>query len=157
MVDIQLDLPSLSKLLGIRLADGTASDSFALVSRPLPLPANGTASDSLQVSTQFGFLCTHKMAAVTDDVTGDAVPLDEALLTVSESVAQAASGWLSRPAPLSSVYGTGQRPYRLGVPGVLTPGATLSVDVQNLTSDPVTVRLVFAGFRVYGFDARGMR
>lgn len=153
-VKISVNPRELAQLLGIDFG-GKGSDAFALVMQPVTVLANGTASGTVQVSTEFGFVCTHAMAYITE--AGTVVDPAEAPLTVNLNVSQSARSWTSRPAPVSTQFGTGQRPYYYGVPGVLVPGATLTADFQNLSADDHIIRAVFAGFRIYQFSAAGMR
>lgn len=154
-IEISMNPRELAAFLGIDFG-GKGSDAFALVMQPVTVPANGTASGTVQVSTDFGFLATHAMAFITG-AAGAVVDPTEAPLTVNLNISQSSRSWTSRPAPVGTQFGTGQRPYYYGVPGVIIPGGTLTADFQNLSATEHVVRAVFAGFRIYQFSAQGMR
>lgn len=151
---LDLSRDQLAEMLGIRL-DGRASDGFFYALNLLAVPAGGTQQGTIQISTEAGFLALDVRAWVFSN--GAVVAPGSRLLTIRMEIAGSGRSWTSAPTALDNIAGTAERPAPFPMPGVLPPGGTLSVELNNGGADPADVRLTFGGFKVFDFSPQGMR
>ena len=128
----------------------------------LPLSASLTLTVDTQLKTDSYFLILATTAVVTDTsdaaIASTASAFDPFNVPFLSTLSDSATG-----EPRSNIgiafmnqYGTARDPFLWPAPWLLDPGATLTVQLQNLIATDRRVRLAFHGVRIYSPKIAGV-
>lgn len=126
---------------------------YAYVTEFLPLSASTTATNVITIQSDSYFVILY--ATITETTTDNAtlLPFNPLLVNLTDSSSGAA--FTSLPIHANNLFGDAQNPGIFTVPYIMRPGASLSVQVQNLEAVNRNVRIAFVGFKsVPGSDSR---
>ena len=129
-------------------------DPFVFMINFLPLAASNTATDQFITQADSGFAISKTTFVVSDSSnvfitnisdTPKFVPL---VVTLSDS--GSGRDLSNLPTPVTSRFGTGERPFVWAKPKILDPNSTFTARIQNLVATAFNVRLAFHGFKIFG-------
>lgn len=115
----------------------------------LPLLASGTSSQDLRIDSDAFFLIVASTRIVTDVANTTFLSLAPELVTLIDS----GSGrqLFSQAMHMEQIFGDAQDPYEWEYPKLMSPGSTLTVQLQNLEATARNVRLGFHGMKIFNF------
>lgn len=128
----------------------------------LPLTASVTDTEEIQFKTDSYFLILNHVAVVTD--TSDAIIASTAngfdpfnapfLVTLSDSASGDSAN--NSAVAFGNWFGTARDPFVCPAPWLLTPGAVMQIQIQNLVATDRRIRLAFHGVRIYSTTIPGI-
>ena len=129
-------------------------DPFVFMINFLPLTASNTATDQFITQADSGFAVSKSTFVISDASNvfianiSDTPKFTPLLVTLSDS--GSGRDLSNLPVPITSRFGTGERPFVWSKPKILDPNSTFTARIQNLVATAFNVRLCFHGFKIFG-------
>lgn len=127
-----------------------AREFFVGVVEFLPLAASGSQANDLRIDSDAYFLILASTRIVTDVANTTFLTLAPELALLTDS----GSGRFltSSAVHVESLFGDAQDPYEWPYPKLMSPGSTLTVQLQNLEATARNVRLAFHGMKIFNYQ-----
>lgn len=129
-------------------------DPFTFVINFAPLAASNTAQDQFITQADSGFAIVKTTFVISSDVNVFVANISDTPKFAPQVIQLSDSGSgrdLSNfPVAITSLFGTGERPFIWSKPKVLDPNSTFSARIQNLVATAFNIRLAFHGFKIFG-------
>lgn len=135
---------------------GQAVDPFIYALEVLPLGANGTANGKITVESDSAFYLVAQTAVATEPDDPSTIIAQPPVMV---NIKDAGAGRLlsSQSVHLLNQFGTAQLPYFHAIPRLWAPASSITVELQNLGSVAIDLRLAFHGIKIYNFTASPRR
>lgn len=132
-----------------RKAMGLAIGNFTYTANFLPLLANSSQPQTVNIDGDSAFFITKLMAVETSVDNLTVVPVPPVLIELKSagSGAYLSSG----PVMLSNWFGTAQRPGIFDQPYILSPNSAFVVQAQNLEATDRNLRIAFQGIKIFSY------
>lgn len=129
-------------------------DPFTFNINFLPLGVSLTATDNFITQADSGFAIVKTVFTIASTVDvfvaniSDAPKYTPQVITLSDS--GSGRDLSNSPVAITSIFGTGERPFIWSRAKILDPNSTFTARIQNLVATAFNIRLAFHGFKIFG-------
>lgn len=128
-----------------------AKDYFAYSFDFLPLAANSTATESIQIQADSSYLMM-AVSGTARDPAAVATVFDPPAVTVQFDSSGSGRLLQNRAVDWDNIVGSAELPYLLSFPKWLDANSTLDAQLSNLGAQAYDIRLTLHGFKLFDFD-----